>query len=106
MKSPAIGLAQNFQRDVNIEGRPLPNSLPDWPPFIGSRICWRADSSTPRPRPSPFGAQFSIRSYPCRASSFYLHDDYLLMHGLIHGDVANIPRILGYHRMHGTNNST
>ncbi|MEK7234272.1 MAG: glycosyltransferase [Elusimicrobiota bacterium] len=105
MKSPAIGLAQNFQRDVNIEGRPLPNSLPDWPPIY--RISDLLEGRFINAATSSIAIRRSIldKILPVPSEFFYLHDDYLLMHGLIHGDVANIPRILGYHRMHGTNNS-
>jgi hypothetical protein len=41
---------------------------------------------------------------PVPPDVFYLYDDYLLDHGLFAADIGNIPRILGYHRIHGANN--
>jgi glycosyltransferase involved in cell wall biosynthesis len=105
MRSPEVGMAQNIQRDVDVEGRPLPNPLPDWPPLyraedlLEGRFINAANSSIAVRR------AILDKILPVPPEFFYLHDDYLLMFGVLHGAVANLP-LLGYHRVHGTNNST
>ena len=105
MEDPGVALAQNLQRDVDVEGRPLPNPLPDWPKrytaddLTGGRFVNAATSSI-AVRRSVLDAIL-----PVPKEFFYLHDDYLLMFGVQHGAVANLAEILGFHRVHGANNS-
>ncbi|MBI3548996.1 MAG: glycosyltransferase [Elusimicrobia bacterium] len=105
IEKPGIGIVQHFQRDVDVEGRPLPNSLPDWPDvdtlddFLDGRFINAAVSSLAFRRDVLVG-----NILPVPKDLFYLHDDYLLKYGLFFTNIANIRRILGYHRIHGSNN--
>lgn len=101
---PRIGIVQHYQRDVDAGGRPLNNPLPDWPPrytlsdFLDGRFVNAATSSL------AFRKSVLDKLLPVPRDVFYLYDDYLLDHGLFECDIACIPRILGFHRIHGANN--
>lgn len=101
---PGIGIVQHYQRDVDAVGKPLNNPLPDWPPrytihdFLDGRFVNAATSSL------AFRKEVLDKLLPVPKDVFYLYDDYLLDHGLLECDVACIPRILGFHRIHGANN--
>ncbi|MDX6768146.1 MAG: glycosyltransferase [Elusimicrobiota bacterium] len=101
---PRIGIVQHYQRDVDAVGRPLNNPLPPWPQrytigdFLDGRFVNAATSSL------AFRKSVLDKLLPVPKDVFYLYDDYLLDHGLLECDVACIPRILGFHRIHGANN--
>jgi glycosyltransferase involved in cell wall biosynthesis len=104
LNDPSIGIAQHYQRDVDAVGRPLNNPLPAWPAryaladFLDGRFVNAATSSL------AFRKSVLDKLLPVPQDVFYLYDDYLLDHGLLECDIACIPRILGYHRIHGANN--
>ncbi len=104
LEDRAIGIVQHYQRDVDAAGRPLPNPLPDWPKaydledFLQGRFVNAATSSL------AFRRAVLERILPVPPNVFYLYDDYLLDQGLFFTNIGNIPRILGYHRIHGANN--
>lgn len=103
-KKPGIGIVQHYQRDVDAVGRPLNNPLPAWPErytvhdFLDGRFVNAATSSL------AFRKVVLDKLLPVPKDVFYLYDDYLLDHGLLECDIACIPRILGFHRIHGANN--
>jgi glycosyltransferase involved in cell wall biosynthesis len=104
IEKPGIGIVQHYQRDVDAVGRPLNNPLPAWPErytladFLDGRFVNAATSSL------AFRAHILRKLLPVPKDVFYLYDDYLLDHGLLECDIACIPRILGFHRIHGANN--
>ena len=104
LKDPTVGIVQHYQRDVDAVGRPLPNPLPVWPArytladFLDGRFVNAATSSL------AIRKTLLDKLLPVPKDVFYLYDDYLLDHGLLECDIACIPRILGYHRIHGANN--
>jgi glycosyltransferase involved in cell wall biosynthesis len=103
-EKPGIGIVQHYQRDVDAVGNPLNNPLPVWPEryvlqdFLDGRFVNAATSSL------AFRADILSKLLPVPKDVFYLYDDYLLDHGLLECDIACIPRILGFHRIHGANN--
>ncbi len=103
-KDPLIGIVQHYQRDVDAVGRPLNNPLPSWPKkytigdFLDGRFVNAATSSL------AFRKDVLDKLLPVPKDVFYLYDDYLLDHGLLECDIACVPRILGFHRIHGANN--
>lgn len=98
------GIIQHYQRDVDAAGKPLKNIIPEWPAgytladSLAGRIHYSATSSL------AFRRQILDAVLPVPREIFFLYDNYLIDHGLFHTDIANIPRILGYHRVHGANN--
>lgn len=100
----SVGIVQHYQRDVDIDGRPLPNPLPDWP--AGYRLSDFLEGRFINAATSSLAIRKSVldRILPVPKDVFYLYDDYLLDHGLFAADIANVPRILGCHRIHGANN--
>lgn len=103
-KDPTVALVQHFQREVDVDGRELPHALPSWPPYytIESVLSGRVD----------YGAMSSIalraevleKILPIPKDLFVFSDTYLVDFGLLHGRMANLARVLGYHRLHGKNN--
>ena len=85
-------------------GRELTNQLPDWPPtfgfkdFLGERFDYGATSSLALRR------TVLEKILPMPKDIFYFTDVYLVDFGLLHADMANVRRVLGYHRIHGANN--
>ncbi len=104
LQDPELGIVQHYQRDVDTFGRPLRNPLADWPDryrledFLDGRFINAATSSLAIRR------SVLDQVLPVPPDVFYLYDDYLLDHGLFVTDIGNIPRFLGYHRIHGANN--
>jgi glycosyltransferase involved in cell wall biosynthesis len=103
MRDPSVGIVQHCARDVDVAGRPLPNPMPDWPPvsrledLLDGRFINAANSSISLRRST------LDKLLPVPPGFFYLHDDYLLKHGLLHTNIANISKELGFHRVHGAN---
>ena len=104
MKDPDVGLVQHFQREVDIDAKELPHALPAWPPYytIESVVSGRVD----------YGATSSLALrkeildaiLPIPTGLWVFTDTYLVDFGLLHAKMANLPRVLGYHRIHGKNN--
>lgn len=104
LEDRSADIVQHYQRDVDAEGRPLKNIMCVWPEtydlkdFIAGRIEHAATSSLAFRRP------LLEAVLPVPGDIFYMYDNYLIDCGLFHGNIANISKILGYHRIHGANN--
>jgi glycosyltransferase involved in cell wall biosynthesis len=103
MKDPAVGIVQHLLRDVDAGKRPLNNPLPAWPAAytltdLAAGRCENAATSG-----LAFRRSVLDQLLPVPTSVFCFYDEYLLGHGLFVTDVVNVPRILGYHRLHGNN---
>ncbi|MDE2039042.1 MAG: glycosyltransferase [Elusimicrobia bacterium] len=103
LSEPGVGLAQHYLRDVDAEGRPLPNPLPRWPraysidDFLDGRCEDAATSGL------AFKRSVLEKVLPVPEAIFCWYDEYLIARCLFHAALANIPRVLGYHRIHGAN---
>ena len=104
LQDPTLGIIQHYQRDVDASGRPLQNPMADWPDRY--RLTDLLDGRFINAATSSLAIRRSVldQVLPVPSDVFYLYDDYLLDHGLFISDIGNIPRILGYHRIHGANN--
>lgn len=104
MKDPAVGLVQHFQREVDIDAKELPHALPTWPPYytietvVSGRVDYGATSSL------ALRKEILDRILPIPNDLWVFTDVYLVDFGLLHAKMANLPRVLGYHRIHGKNN--
>ena len=104
LEDKSAGIIQHLQREVDAQGRPLEHRMPPWPEKYTLRdsseglIEYAATSSL------CFRKAVLEGALPVPKDIFYLYDNYLIDHGLFHGDIANIPRVLGFHRLHGANN--
>jgi glycosyltransferase involved in cell wall biosynthesis len=104
LEDPRVGLVQHWLRDTDAEGRPLDNPLPAWPAryrledFIAGRCEDAATTGL------AFRRGVLEAALPVPPELFAFYDEWLIAHGLIAADMANIPEILGYHRIHGANN--
>ncbi len=100
---PRVGAVQHFLRDVDAALAPLPQNPPSWPEryvlddFLDGRAHFTATSGLSYRR-----AQLQ-KALPIPRELFYYLDDYLTVRGLFDSDLANVPRFLGVHRVHGAN---
>lgn len=96
---PKVGVTQHFLRDESADG-PLAQAFPDWPAryaiadFLDGRTHFTATSGLCIRRKL-------LTEIP--KDLFYYLDDYLFVHALLEADAANVPRVLGVHRIHGAN---
>jgi glycosyltransferase involved in cell wall biosynthesis len=99
-----IGLAQHYLKDVDVNGRPLKNQLPAWPAvytiedYIDGRCEDAATSGL------AFKRDVLMKTLPVPRTIFSWYDEFLISHALLHSKMANIPRVLGFHRVHAANN--
>ena len=93
---------QHYLRDVDASGRPLDNPLANWPPFYtledfaGGRFAPMATSGL------AFRRRLLGQITPPKHDGRFI-DEYMAANSLFFGSIANIRRILGYHRIHGNN---
>lgn len=104
LKSSGAPMLQHFLRDVDAGGAPLPNPLPAWPALYNLEDyrdgrCEDAATSGLIVRKDLLETLL-----PVPPEIFCFYDEYLIAHGLFSGPIANLPRVLGYHRVHGANN--
>lgn len=100
---PAVGAVQHYLRDVTATGRPIQHRMPAWPPsysiddFLDHRVHFTAVSGL------TFRKSVLDRILPLPKEIFYYIDDLLLVKALFLSKLANVPNILGFHRIHGLN---
>ena len=104
LKDPSIGIVQHYLRDVDAENRPLANPLPDWPEAYSLEDFLAGDFVNGATSGMALRRSVLDQVLPVPNDIFWLYDDYLFDHGLFVSRIGNIPRILGYHRIHGANN--
>ena len=100
---PKVGVVQHFLRDVTATGRAIRHRLPPWPAeyrledFLEHRIDLTATSGL------IFRKSILDQALPLPKEIFYYLDDLLVVKSLFLSNVANVPKVLGYHRIHGMN---
>ena len=102
-KDPKVVCVQHFLNDTDAHLVPLPRRFPAWPArytledYAEGRTEFTATSGL------AFRRETLIMLLPIPADLFYYLDDFLTAHALFFGEIANIPEVLGLHRMHGAN---
>ncbi|MBI5881666.1 MAG: glycosyltransferase [Elusimicrobia bacterium] len=100
---PGVGVVQHWLDDVSRDLKPLGASHPDWPAsyslddFLEARTHFTATSGLAFRRPALLAA------LPIPRELFYYLDDFLTVKTLFSFRGANIPKVLGLHRVHGNN---
>lgn len=100
---PEIGVVQHYLRDVTATGRAIEHRLPQWPSaytledFLERRLHLTATSGL------AFRKTVLSRILPLPKEIFYYLDDLLVVKALFLSKVANVPVVLGFHRIHGLN---
>ncbi len=100
---PEVGVVQHFLQDVDGEGRALAQRFPAWPAryatedFLDGRLQLTATSGL------MFRRSVLDRVLPVPRRIFYYLDDMLFVKALLLSKGANVPKVLGYHRVHGKN---
>ena len=102
-RDPTVVCAQHFLNDTDAHLVPLPRRFPAWPAryvlddYAAGRTEFTATSGL------AFRRETLLKLLPIPKDLFYYLDDFLTAHALFFGDIANIPSVLGLHRMHGDN---
>ena len=100
---PKVGVVQHLLRDVTATGRELRHHMPRWPSdygiddFLEHRMHLTATSGL------IFRKSILHQILPIPKEIFYYLDDLLVVKALFLSRVANIPEVLGFHRIHGMN---
>lgn len=100
---PKVVCVQHFLHDTDAHLKPLPRRFPAWPAryalddYAAGRTEFTATSGL------AFRRETLQKLLPIPKDLFYYLDDFLTAHALFFGEIANIPRVLGLHRMHGAN---
>lgn len=101
--APEVACVEHFLEDADASLRPLPQRFPAWPAryrladLLEGRTEWTATSAVCYRRAA------LLKALPIPRELFYYLDDYLTVRVLLEGEVANLPRVLGSHRVHGAN---
>lgn len=102
-QDPKVVCVQHFLHDTDAHLHPLPRRFPAWPAryvlddYAAGRTEFTATSGL------AFRRETLLKLLPIPNDLFYYLDDFLTAHSLFFGEIANIPRVLGLHRMHGGN---
>jgi glycosyltransferase involved in cell wall biosynthesis len=102
-KDPKVVCVQHFLNDTDAHLKPLPRRFPAWPAryvlddYAAGRTEFTATSGL------AFRRETLRKLLPIPKDLFYYLDDFLTAHALFFGAVANVPTVLGLHRMHGAN---
>ncbi len=102
-EDPKVVAVQHFLHDTDAHLVPLPRRFPAWPArytlddYAAGRAEFTATSGL------AFRREVLLKLLPIPKDLFYYLDDFLTAHALFFGELANIPQVLGLHRMHGAN---
>jgi len=102
-KDPKVVCVQHFLHDTDVHLAPLPRRFPAWPvrytldDYAAGRTEFTATSGI------AFRRETLLKLLPIPKDLFYYLDDFLTGRALFFGDIANIPVVYGYHRMHDAN---
>lgn len=100
---PKVVCVQHFLHDTDAKLNPAPRRFPAWPArytledFVAGRVEFTATSGV------SFRRDILKKLLPIPKDLFYYLDHFLTAQALFHGDIANIPEVLGLHRQHGDN---
>lgn len=98
------GIVQHYLRDVDISGRPLNNPIPPWPPYYEVKDYLDGKADLAATTGLAFRRDILKKITPIPSEVFNFLDVYLQIKGMFLAPMRNLPRILGYHRIHGGNN--
>lgn len=98
------GIVQHYLRDVDKGGRPLNNPIPPWPECYGVQDFLNGTAAFAATTGLAFRKDVLDKILPIPAEVFNFLDVYLQIKGMFLAPMRNLPRILGYHRIHGGNN--
>ncbi|MBI2386175.1 MAG: glycosyltransferase [Elusimicrobia bacterium] len=102
-EDPKVVCVQHFLHDTDAHLKPLPRRFPAWPArytlddYAAGRAEFTATSGL------AFRRETLLKLLPIPKDLFYYLDDFLTAHALFFGEIANVPEVLGLHRMHGAN---
>jgi glycosyltransferase involved in cell wall biosynthesis len=100
---PKVGVAAHFLQDVDAGLKPLKDAYPAWPSrytlddFLDGRCEFTATSGL------AFRKSVLEKALPIPKDLFYYLDDFLGARCLFYSEMANLPEVLGLHRVHGGN---
>ncbi|MEK7858381.1 MAG: glycosyltransferase family 2 protein [Elusimicrobiota bacterium] len=100
---PKVGQVEHFLEDTDVALNPLPQSFPAWPEryvlddFLKGQTHWTATSGL------CFRKTNLDKALPIPKDLFYYLDDFLSVRVLFDSEAANLPKVLGAHRVHGGN---
>ena len=100
---PEVGLVEHYLQDVDAAGAPLPRSFPPWPEeyaledFLERRVHFTATSGL------AFRKSILDRILPIPKEVFNYLDTLLCVKALCLAKTRNLPKVLGFHRVHGAN---
>lgn len=98
-----VGVTANFLQDADAALHPIRFSFPNWPEryrledFLDGRVEFTATSGLAYRK-----AALDL-ALPIPRELFYYLDDFLTARVLFDYDLANVPEVLGLHRVHGGN---
>lgn len=98
-----VGGVEHWLRDVDASLQPAPQDFPEWPSryrkedFLDARTAFTATSGL------AFRRESLERALPIPRELFYYLDDFLTVRVLLDSEMANLPAVLGFHRLHGAN---
>lgn len=101
---PAVGIVQHFLRDVDASGASLENPLPDWPATYDAADLLSGRAALAATSGLSLRKSLLQKLLPVPVELRHHSDYYLVVFGLLEARAANVPRVLGYHRIHGANN--
>ncbi len=102
-EDPKVVCVQHFLHDTDAHLVTAPRRFPAWPAryilddYAGGRTEFTATSGL------AFRRETLRQLLPIPKDLFYYLDDFLTAHALFFGEIANIPKVFGLHRMHGDN---
>ncbi|MBI4061193.1 MAG: glycosyltransferase [Elusimicrobia bacterium] len=102
-RDPGVACVQHLLNDADVLLAPLPRRFPAWPAryvlddYAGGRTQFTATSGL------AFRRETLRELLPIPRDLFFYLDDFLAARSLFFGEIANIPRVLGLHRVHGAN---
>ncbi|MEK7388709.1 MAG: glycosyltransferase [Elusimicrobiota bacterium] len=102
-EDPKVVCVQHFLHDADASLVPLPRRFPAWPSryriddVCSGRAEFTATSGL------AFRRDVLLKCLPIPKDLFYYLDDFLTVRALFFGEIANIPMVLGLHRVHGGN---
>lgn len=100
---PKVGVAQHYLQDVDAAKNPIREDVPPWPArytiedFLDARTHFAATSGL------AFRRSVLELALPIPKELFYYLDDFLTVRAMFSSELANLPRVLGLHRVHGGN---
>jgi glycosyltransferase involved in cell wall biosynthesis len=101
---PEVGIVQHPLRDVDVEGRPLPTNLPNWPARYALEDLLAGNTPLAAASGLALRKDLLAKIGPIPLDIRFASDIYLITHGLFFSKSANLPGFLGVHRIHGANN--